>query len=166
MGNGKYRKKPVEIQAVCFNGDNADEIKAFAGDVVDVKSMTVRTLEGSKAFKIGDFIIRGVKGEFYPCPADTFSANNTHVSGDIYRKNASVEVDAVQFTGDNFPKIVEFTEPTGRTAKGYIPTSGKCLIPHPGNEPYVCHIGDYVIRNGNSVYPCAAEIFHQTYDPA
>lgn len=161
----KYKKKPVEIQAVLYGGDNKDEITAFCGGAADISgdALIVHTLEGDKTANAGDFIIRGVKGEFYPCSADKFRANNTHISGNTYRKNASVEVDAAQFTGDNFPEIVQFTKPTGRTATDYDADAGFCKIPHPGREPYICHVGDYVIRNGNSVYPCESAIFAQTY---
>lgn len=165
MAIKKYRKKPVEIQAIQFDGNNVDEIKAFAGDAFDTGSMTVHTLEGNKAVKAGDFVIQGVKGEFYPCGADKFNANNTHVAGNVYRKNASVEVTAIEFTGGNFPEIVEFTEPTGRVATDYDTDSGQCKIPHPGNEPYTAHTGDFIVRNGNSVYPCEAGIFTETYNP-
>ena len=79
----KYRKKPVEIEAVQYTGNNEHEIMDFAGDArvrCVPMSMTLRpaitidTLEGVMTASEGDFIIRGVKGELYPCKPDIFAA--------------------------------------------------------------------------------------------
>jgi hypothetical protein len=73
-----YRKKPVSVVAVEWKGDNENEIKAFAsaGDRgVDFNSngtLAIHTLEGVMIAKLGDFIIRGVSGEIYPCKPDIF----------------------------------------------------------------------------------------------
>lgn len=77
--NTRYRKKPVEISALQWNGGNYDDIKAFAGDAllmwhINHDSLSIDTLEGAmKAFK-NDYIIRSIKGEFYPCKPDIFEA--------------------------------------------------------------------------------------------
>lgn len=75
----KYRKKPVEIEAVQWTGDNRDEIWEFCPlsyfntDLeTGMLSLMVQTLEGSMQASIGDYIIKGVKGEFYPCKPDIF----------------------------------------------------------------------------------------------
>ena len=70
----KYCKKPVEIEAIQWNGTNESEIKAFVGDAAKfaTTSLTIETLEGTMIAQIGDFIIRGVDGEFYPCKPDIF----------------------------------------------------------------------------------------------
>ncbi len=73
----RYRKKPVEIEAVRFDGTNGPEIAQWAGgDYVDTaseySSVRVETLEGSMFAAVGDYIIRGVKGEYYPCKPDIF----------------------------------------------------------------------------------------------
>jgi len=77
----KYRKKPVVIEAIQWNGENKDEIQNFCGDVVKFKMydrvsgpphLVVKTLEGHMDASIGDYIIRGVQGEFYPCKPDIF----------------------------------------------------------------------------------------------
>ena len=87
----KYRKRPVEIEAVQFTGDNKCEIAKFMGipitglhmsvDAVlradgDYRANThihIHTLEGTMTANCGDFIIKGVKGEFYPCKPDIFN---------------------------------------------------------------------------------------------
>lgn len=70
----KYRKIPVEIEAIKWDGTNVDEIKEFTnGDsYVFNNCLFIRTLEGTMNANQGDYIIRGVKGEFYPCKPDIF----------------------------------------------------------------------------------------------
>lgn len=75
----KYRKKPVEIEALQWTGDNRDEIWKFCSMAyfnTDVAtgdlSLMVQTLEGSMQASVGDYIIKGVKDEFYPCKPDIF----------------------------------------------------------------------------------------------
>ena len=72
---GKYRKRPVEIDAIQFNGINQSQICEFAGDVtIDWDSVHIHTLEGTMRADVGDWIVKGVKGEFYPCKPDIFEA--------------------------------------------------------------------------------------------
>lgn len=82
----KYRKKPVVIEAIQWTGKNLKEIIDFTGlhssaslwtweeyeTVVETEGLKIFTLEGPMYAAIGDFIIRGVKGEFYPCKPDIF----------------------------------------------------------------------------------------------
>lgn len=69
----KYIKKPVVIEAVQWTGDNIQEILDFADDVVQTTpSLLIETLEGTMRASIGDYIIKGVSGEFYPCKPDIF----------------------------------------------------------------------------------------------
>jgi endo-1,4-beta-mannosidase len=71
----QYRKKPVVIEAVQWTGDNRSEIFAFAGKFAvwgDVSGMIIKTLEGQHIASVGDYIIKGVNGEFYPCKPEIF----------------------------------------------------------------------------------------------
>ena len=72
----KYRKKPVVIEAIEFTGDNADEVGRFAGLDAFIagreKALNIKTLEGSLKVSPGDYVIRGVSGEHYPCKPDIF----------------------------------------------------------------------------------------------
>lgn len=73
----KFRKKPVEIEAVRWNGSNLNEVRAFmrnTGGKLVGRSIRVDTLEGSIYAAEGDWIIKGIKGEFYPCKPDVFAA--------------------------------------------------------------------------------------------
>lgn len=71
----KYRKKPVVIEAVQFTGNNVDEILEFAKDSFNNPStseIVIPTLEGNMMVSIGDYVIKGVNGKFYPCKPDIF----------------------------------------------------------------------------------------------
>lgn len=77
----KFRKKPVVIEAVVYNGTNADDIKCFTQGAcyIDMSDSArprfmIRTLEGEHVASVGDYIIKGIKGEFYPCKPDIFEA--------------------------------------------------------------------------------------------
>ena len=83
----RYVKKPIAIEAVKWKGFNNDEIKDFAGDSVKIEVIregdadngippsvdcSIETLEGVMKANVGDYIIKGVNGEFYPCKQDIF----------------------------------------------------------------------------------------------
>lgn len=76
----RYRTKPCEIEAIQFTGDNLKEINEFAKtDCVGAKftgdkctGLAISTLEGYMNASIGDYIIKGLRGEFYPCKPDVF----------------------------------------------------------------------------------------------
>ena len=78
----KYRKKPVVIEAIQFidTPERLEELSKFIDNQplrVDYKNpnepvLKLRTLEGEHIVSVGDYIIKGVKGEFYPCKPDIF----------------------------------------------------------------------------------------------
>lgn len=73
----KYRKKPVVIDAILFNeqSDMRDICKFMGVKIsIDVRKqgIIIPTLEGDHLASFGDYIIKGVKGEFYPCKPDIF----------------------------------------------------------------------------------------------
>ncbi len=78
----RYRKKPVVIEAVQWFGDNANEITAFLGGAAWWTTIgpVITTLEGDLHASVGDYIIKGVKGEFYPCKPDIFEATYERVN--------------------------------------------------------------------------------------
>lgn len=86
----KYRKKPVVIEAVQWTGENHREMWDFltgktgermiaSGDNFYIDhskvagGLIIKTLEGEHIASIGDFIIKGISGEFYPCKPDIFA---------------------------------------------------------------------------------------------
>ena len=72
----KFRKKPVVIDAIQWSGENFDEVKLLGKGIfvntTDPSSLTIQTLEGVMQAIKGDWIIKGVKGETYPCKDDIF----------------------------------------------------------------------------------------------
>ena len=80
----KYRKKPVVIDAIQWTGENLGQCKIFLGDsfagaltekrIGGKRDLLVQTLEGKVMASKGDYLIRGIQGEYYPCKPDIFSA--------------------------------------------------------------------------------------------
>jgi hypothetical protein len=73
----QYRKKPVVINALQFDGKNWEAIGEFVGQQAECRGkevLVIKTLEGDMLANVGDWIIKGVKGEFYPCKPDIFAA--------------------------------------------------------------------------------------------
>lgn len=70
----KYRKKPVEIEAVLWSGFNYEEVCELGDKKVQRSgnNLLIYTLEGTMIASLGDYIIKGVSGELYPCKPDIF----------------------------------------------------------------------------------------------
>lgn len=69
-----YRKKPIIIEAIQYNGKNALDVFNFCKGSVIIHSgsLIVKTLEGNIKANVGDYIIKGINGEFYPCKSEIF----------------------------------------------------------------------------------------------
>ena len=88
----QYRKKPVVIEAIQWIGNNLSEVLSFTGKhpkwdewfkdwvsyeafvKADGDKFKIMTPEGDMRARVGDWIIKGVKGELYPCKPDIFAA--------------------------------------------------------------------------------------------
>lgn len=83
----KYRKKPIVIEAIRWRGNNLEEVMKFINseftfekDIIyftkkfsyDGIDLYIDTLEGKMKVSQNDYIIKGIKGEFYPCKPDIF----------------------------------------------------------------------------------------------
>lgn len=83
----RYRKRPVEVEAVHYDGTNCEAVLDFMGGPRQARveerklpgpgrgmhdGIVIHTLEGDMLASVGDWIIRGVEGEFYPCRDDIF----------------------------------------------------------------------------------------------
>ena len=77
ISSRKYRKRPVVISAVEWNGGNIDEIMRFMdwrnASHDKYGGLGIHTLEGDHLVDIGDMVIKGYVGEFYPCKPDIFN---------------------------------------------------------------------------------------------
>lgn len=76
----KYIKKPIPVSALQWTGDNYEEIKTFCTDVNGVekcfksdKTLWIETREGQLKAVVGDYVMRGIEGEFYPCSESIFN---------------------------------------------------------------------------------------------
>ena len=78
-----FIKKPIPVEVMKFIGSNWRDIEIWSDETVYVRGtklpdfqkemeMTVATLEGQVRAKVGDYIIRGVRGEYYPCEKSIF----------------------------------------------------------------------------------------------
>lgn len=71
----RYKTKPCEIEAIQWTGKNIIEILDWGqGKILwnDVDDLFIDTLEGRMKANINDYIIKGLRGEFYPCKPDVF----------------------------------------------------------------------------------------------
>lgn len=71
----KYRKKPVTIEAIQWNGENLFEIQRFMGSTVvnHGSVLIIPTLEGDMYASLNDYIIKDINGKFYPCKPYIFA---------------------------------------------------------------------------------------------
>ncbi len=81
----QYRKKPVVIEAVLWDGSNVDEVLDLAQTRASLIRTTdsrllIETLEGTMRADRGDYVIRGVKGEIYPCKPGIFAVTYDRVA--------------------------------------------------------------------------------------
>ena len=77
----KYRKKPIVVEAIQYNGKNGKEIEKFTkGKCFCFPNyIMIKTLEGDMCGNKDDWIIKGVKGEFYPIKDDIFKVTYEEV---------------------------------------------------------------------------------------
>lgn len=97
--DNKFRKKPVVIEAVQFNGEltsiealHIPEVSQQFGS----KTVQIPTLEGVMTAQPGDWIIKGVKGEFYPCKPDIFEATYERASNSASPSQDAKRIDFIE----------------------------------------------------------------------
>lgn len=80
----KFRKKPIEIEAIQFNDHSLEtitKIKKFCPIALFIyPDLIIQTLEGDMYASYGDWIIKGVQDEFYPCKPDIFELTYERVT--------------------------------------------------------------------------------------
>lgn len=80
MSEQRFRKKPVVIEAMRFDRNAYLQVADWCGgrlvrtDNNRVSFLVIPTLEGDMRAEKGDWVIRGVQGEFYPCKPEIFAA--------------------------------------------------------------------------------------------
>lgn len=96
-----YVKQNIAIQAVQWTGNNRAEIFEFIGDAclisktMDNPEVIIHTLEGDHYVSVGDYIICGVKGEFYPCKPDIFEMTYKEVAISNERDSMDVILNSI-----------------------------------------------------------------------
>lgn len=116
-----YTKLPVTVEAIQWNGKNLKEVTSFiSGKPVDLseyaavfaweryeniisdKGLTINTLEGDMKASIGDYIIKGVNGEFYPCKPDIFNKTYHESNSPSIQKFEEVVSPVIEYLAQNF----------------------------------------------------------------
>lgn len=96
-----YRKLPVGVEAIQYTGNNGMELKKWSDGAVYESPVAepsegnptgeyvqIKTLEGVMTGIVGDYIIKGVKNEFYPCKRDIFEQTYSEISAELPFENA------------------------------------------------------------------------------
>jgi hypothetical protein len=83
----KYVKRPIPVEAIQYLSENLEEVLDFIGDfplkyIQPENILLLCTLEGEHMVRHGDFVIKGIYGEFYPCKPDIFKDSYVEVSNE------------------------------------------------------------------------------------
>ena len=145
-----YRKKPVVVEAVQWTGENHAEMCEFidpeAFEIIPRIGLVIHTLEGDHHASPGDYIIKGVNGEFYPCKPDIFA--KTYESSTLTPPNEPLTPNELREMDG---------EPIYVTTKNY--GDGWCILNwHGVNKSYT-----YFSRTGTSEGMTATPISAKTY---
>lgn len=135
----KYRKKPVVIEAVAFTRNNFDEIVSFTNGAAHTLRIertpngkctcVIPTLEGEHIASEGDFIIKGVHGEFYPCKPDIFKKTYEEVD------RPTTNADRIRSMNDI--DLAEFLCSITDCYDGKCPAAEYCRKDHNGMREYL-----------------------------
>ena len=93
----RYRKKPLEIEAIQWTGNNTNQIKEFSQNKVYIKEpldfdgksmgfLIIATGDARYTANIGDYIIKGINNEFYVCKNDIFHITYEVVEEDVVKR--------------------------------------------------------------------------------
>ena len=113
----KYMKKLIIVDAVQRTGNNIEEIKSFLDEnggvyTITDNSLVINTLEGDMLASLGDYIIKGIHGEFYPCKPDIFKETYDQVNIEVNGKvnitdNNNTKIIYNKIVRDNIPEIIK-----------------------------------------------------------
>ena len=113
----KYMKKPIIVDAVQRTGNNIEEIKSFLDEnggayTITGNNLVINTLEGDMLASLGDYIIKGIHGELYPCKPDIFKETYDQVNVEIKGKvnitdNDNTKIIYNKIVRDNVPEIIK-----------------------------------------------------------
>lgn len=125
----KYRKKPVVIEAKQLTADSFEEVALFIGDKniygtnESECSIEIVTLEGNHYAKKGDFIIKGIAGEFYPCKQDIFAATYELVEKNKDTQNTKTNIqqlnDKIDLLYNQYINSIKITDPEFKGVRNF-----------------------------------------------
>jgi hypothetical protein len=135
LSQKKYKKKPIVIEAIEWTGKNLKSVIDFIGmhpsakkwtwteyeSVVKDEGLKIFTLEGTMMADIGDYIIKGVEGEYYPCKPNIFKATYEEVTENKLPRIKVGQVYGIPWNGQTFEvkKIKgKMAYSTGRSSTG------------------------------------------------
>lgn len=138
----KFRKKPVVIEARRFSGDDVEshELARWCGgrlhlgeNLADLRLVIdIPTLEGTMRAEVGDWIIRGVKGEFYSCKPDIFVATYEPVEesvvsfGNVFADLGFPADEAVELRADELAALLDTAPPALTPEPAEAPGAKRC----------------------------------------
>lgn len=137
----KYKKKPVAIDAIQWTGDNIDELRELDG-FTEVHArlgdkLIIHTLEGDHRADIGDYIIRGVRGEFYPCKKDIFEETYEPADEELSRRETPMKITEIHVDEYYCPACgAENNCDQGCVQDAYCPACGQRLLQEPPKEEW------------------------------
>lgn len=113
-----YKTKPCDIVAEQWTGENIQEIVDFAGNDASfdysegTPILTISTLEGDMKASINDYIIKGLKGEFYPCKPDVFEKKYEYAPpemslGTLYEMNQQLSAQEPLISREEYRKKIK-----------------------------------------------------------
>ncbi len=179
MEAGRYRKKPVVIDAMRWDGGaeqatiiidwilESEGTARYHESVNDVpEEIVIDTLEGTMRCQVGDWVIRGVQNEFYPCKPDIFEATYepevTYSEEDMEFKHFVRKpflVEAIEITTEN---IHELSELIGEFKEDH---TGPYIEADPDKVPTVTKVtpGYWVTKMGKNVRCYSNRIFTEQF---
>lgn len=128
---GKFRKKPIVIDAVQMTAEMRQNLGPFPDwalphlkaqkteKIHNSERVYIPTLEGVMEVKDGDWIIRGVKGEIYPCKPDIFEATYDPVDGENGSAPHTVDEDFAHFLSYSGFGLTETDEIIAKLKKAF-----------------------------------------------
>lgn len=135
-----YRKKPVVVEVVQWTGENHAEMCEFIDpevfEIIPRVGLVIHTLEGDHHASPGDYIIKGVNGEFYPCKPDIFA--KTYESATLTPPNEWVSVEERLPRSQEDVLVVAFWHERWQTMVGWHSDMGRkwrVITPHGEREP-------------------------------
>lgn len=186
----KYVKRPVEIEAVVWNGDNPGEIECFTdmkarisiikekgpdNNVILIAECVIPTLEGDMKVSVGDYIIKGVNGEYYPCKPDIFE--KTYKKADLINFGEAIELlkqgKSIRRRGWNGRGLVVFKQIPSHIGRDIIPkmqslpqSAKDIIIEGTGFIDYTnqCLIYDKNVGRADSWVPSISDIFAEDWE--